>query len=191
MLTVMTDKIPRFDGPHAGGLSATFGGGGPALLTPTPTRGSWCSVKRESMSGWRLPGHVPVGGGDAGRRGVRRSPADPAGVGRRPAPTAGVRRSEARRSGWVLLRRAWAVDVPTAWPHGLRPARLVPVGSLRRLVYDHRLIIDSAVEHIRSRYEANPTRPAAGETFTVLGAAQAAMRRSPASRWTVTCSAAR
>ena len=32
----------------------------------------------------------------------------------------------------------------------------MPVGSPGRLVYDHRLIIDSAVEHIRSRYEAEP-----------------------------------
>ncbi len=72
--------------------------------------------------------------------------------------------------GWVLSVAHWAAVSPERLASRL-PAetRLVAVSSLGRLIYDHRLIIAAAVEHLRSRYRDQPDPEGLlGATFTML-----------------------
>ena len=77
-------------------------------------------VKRESMSGWRLPGTF-LWKGAVGRRGTA-LPADQ-GRGRGPRPHQLRVFDDPNRDdrGWVLSVATGPPCVPTAWPHGLRP----------------------------------------------------------------------
>ena len=172
MLTVMTDKKFRDstgrtleDYPRPSVAVDT------ALLTPDPDEGLLVlEVKRESMSGWRLPGTF-LWKGERLADAVRRSLRTKAGVeGVAPHQLRVFDDPNRDDRGWVLSVAHWAVVRPDRLTSRFETeTRLVPVGSPGRLVYDHRLIIDSAVEHIRSRYEAEPDPDRLlGETFTVL-----------------------
>ena len=142
-----------------------------ALLTPDPDQGLVVlQVRRDDTSGWALPGTF-LHPGERLADAVNRSLREKAGV-------QGVYSHQLKvfddpdrdERGWVLSVAHWAV-VPLQQLESRSAAgtRVMPVASPGRLIYDHRLIIDAAVSHIRSRYEAQPDPDQLlGEAFTVL-----------------------
>lgn len=141
-----------------------------ALLTVDPDRGLMVlEVKRDNTSGWGLPGtflHPNERLADA----VRRSLLHKAGVsGVEPHQWRVFDEPDRDDRGWVLSVAHWAV-VPTERLASRLAAqtRLVPVGSPGRLIYDHRLIIDAAVNHVRDCYRSEPDPEGLlDETFTM------------------------
>jgi len=172
MLTVMTDRKFRDskgrtleDYPRPSVAVDT------ALLIPDPDRGLLVlEVKREFMSGWALPGTF-LWAGERLADAVRRSLRTKAGVeGVAPHQLQVFDDPDRDDRGWVLSVAHWAVVEPDRLASRFETAtRLMPVDSPGRLAYDHRLIIDSAVAHIRARYEAEPDPDQLlRERFTVL-----------------------
>jgi ADP-ribose pyrophosphatase YjhB (NUDIX family) len=142
-----------------------------ALLTPDPDEGLLVlEVKRENTSGWGVPGTF-LWEGERLADGVRRSLRVKAGVeGVEPHQLQVFEDPDRDDRGWVLSVAHWAV-VPVDRLDSRFPqtTRLMPVDNPGRLIYDHRLIIDSAVAHLRSRYEADPDPDRLlGNDFTVL-----------------------
>lgn len=141
-----------------------------ALLTPDPERGLLVlQVKRANTSGWGLPGtflHRRERLADAVRRCLR----DKAGVrGVDPHQWRVFDDPDRDDRGWVLSVAHWAV-LPQDRLDSRREeqTRLVPVDKPGRLIYDHRLIIDAAVEHVRDRYRIHPDpEHLLGQAFTI------------------------
>jgi ADP-ribose pyrophosphatase YjhB (NUDIX family) len=142
-----------------------------AVLTPDPDEGLLVlEVKRKTGSGWALPGtflHPRETLADA----VRRSLRDKAGVNDVVAHQWRVFDDPFRDDrGWVLSVAHWALVGPTVLENRLKAqTRLVPASSPGRLIYDHPAIVQAAVEHVRSRYDASadPER-LLPEVFTIL-----------------------
>jgi len=142
-----------------------------ALLTPDPDQGLVVlQVKRDDGSGWALPGTF-LHPGERLADAVNRSLRDKAGVQGVHSHQLKVFDAPGRDArGWVLSVAHWAVVTPQRLAsRSAAGTRLMTVASPGRLIYDHRLIIDAAVSHIRSRYEAQPDPDRLlGDTFTVL-----------------------
>jgi 8-oxo-dGTP diphosphatase len=141
-----------------------------ALLTPDPDEGLIVlEVKRDDASGWALPGTF-LHPGERLADAVNRSLRDKAGVqGVHPHQLEVFDDPDRDERGWVLSVAHWAVVPPQQLASRSTAAtRLMPVTSPGRLIYDHRLIIEAAVRHIRSRYEAQPDPDRLlGDAFTV------------------------
>lgn len=171
MLTTMTDKLFRdssgrslADYPRPSVAVDT------ALLTPDPDEGLLVlEVKRENTAGWGLPGTF-LWEGERLADAVRRSLKVKAGVeGLKPHQLQVFDDPARDDRGWVLSVAHWAV-VPREriGSRLVESTRLMPVDNPGRLIYDHRLIIDSAVEHLRSRYQADADPDwVLGEEFTM------------------------
>jgi len=172
MVTTMTDKMFRdskgrrlTDYPRPSVAVDT------ALLTPDPDQGLLVlEVKRENTSGWGLPGTF-LWPGERLADAVRRSLRVKAGVeGVEPHQLQVFDDPDRDERGWVVSVAHWAVVPPERLDSRFADeTRLVPVDGPGRLIYDHRLIIAAAVDHIRSRYEADPDPDRLlGDTFTML-----------------------
>lgn len=172
MVTTMTDKMFRdskghrlTDYPRPSVAVDT------ALLTPDPDQGLLVlEVKRENTSGWGLPGTF-LWPGERLADAVRRSLRVKAGVqGVEPHQLQVFDDPDRDDRGWVVSVAHWAVVPPERLDSRFADeTRLVPVDSPGRLIYDHRLIIAAAVDHIRSRYEADPDPDRLlGSEFTML-----------------------
>lgn len=141
-----------------------------ALLTADPEQGLLVlQVKRANTTGWGLPGTF-LHPGERLADAVRRSLHEKAGV-------AGVDPHQWRvfddpdrdDRGWVLSVAHWALlPADRLDPREPTQTRLVPAQRPGRLIYDHRLIIDAAVEVVRDRYRDQPDpEHLLAETFTV------------------------
>lgn len=141
-----------------------------ALLTADPDRGLMVlEVKRDNTAGWGLPGtflHERERLADA----VRRSLRDKAGVqGVHPHQWRVFDEPDRDDRGWVLSVAHWALlPAERLESRKLTQTRLVPVDRPGRLIYDHRPIIDAAVEVVRDRYRDHPDpENLLAETFTI------------------------
>lgn len=127
-----------------------------ALLVPDPDEGLLVlQVRRENTTGWGVPG-VFLLERERLADAVRRSLRVKAGVeGVEPHQLQVFDDPDRDDRGWVLSVAHWAVIPPERLATRFVDAtRLMPADSPGRLIYDHRLIIASAVEHLRSRYDA-------------------------------------
>ena len=141
-----------------------------AVLSAEPDLGLMVlQVRRANTAGWGLPGTF-LHPGERLADAVRRSLLDKAGVrGVEPHQWRVFDEPDRDDRGWVLSVAHWAV-VPAEQlvPRRATKTRLVPVESPGRLIYDHRLIIDAAVSHVRERYETDPDpEHLLGRTFTM------------------------
>lgn len=141
-----------------------------ALLTPDPDRGLMVlQVRRTNTTGWGVPGtflHERERLADAVRRSLRVK----AGIdGVSPHQLEVFDEPDRDDRGWVLSVAHWAVVPPAALAERFpSETRLMPVDTPGRLIYDHRLIVAAAVDHIRSCYASGPDpEHLLGETFTV------------------------
>jgi 8-oxo-dGTP diphosphatase len=142
-----------------------------AVLTPDPDEGLMVlEVRRESASGWALPGTF-LWKDERLADAVRRSLRVKAGVEGVVPHQLRVFDDPNRDNRYRVLSVAhWAVVSADRLASRLSDeTRLVPVERPGKLIYDHPKIIAAAVEHIRSRYEEEPDpERLLGEKFTVL-----------------------
>jgi len=141
-----------------------------ALLSADPDRGLMVlQVRRVNTSGWGLPGTF-LHPGERLADAVRRSLLDKAEVrGVDPHQWRVFDEPDRDDRGWVLSVAHWAVvSAEQLESRSATRTRLVPVDSPGRLIYDHRLIIEAAVDHVRDRYRSQPDpEHLLGQTFTM------------------------
>lgn len=141
-----------------------------ALLIPDRYKGLLVlEVRRENTTGWGVPGTF-LWEGERLADAVRRSLKVKAGVeGVEPHQLQVFDDPTRDDRGWVLSVAHWAVVHPDRLESRLVDAtRLMPADKPGRLIYDHRLIVESAVEHLRSRYRADADPDwVLGEQFTM------------------------
>lgn len=172
MLGVMTDKAFRDSrGRTLASYPRPSVAVDTALLTPDSEQGLLVlEVRRDATAGWGLPGTF-LWQGERLADAVRRSLRVKAGVqGVVPHQLVVFDDPDRDDRGWVLsVAHCAVVPAGRLAARFAAETRLVPVDTPGRLVYDHRLIIAAAVEHIRSRYEAEPDPDRLlGDRFTML-----------------------
>lgn len=172
MLTVMTDR--RFRDSKGFTLEDYWRPSvavDTAVLTPDPVEGLLVlEVRRDSPSGWALPGTF-LWEGELLVDAVRRSLRLKAGVeGLEPHQLQVFDAFDRDKRGRVLSVAHWAAVPPERLANRFATeTRLVPVDRPGQLIYDHPKIIDKAVENIRSRYENEPDPDRLlGKTFTIF-----------------------
>lgn len=157
MLTLVTDKTFRDSaGRRLTDYPQPSVAVDSALLIPHPEEGLLVlEVKPENAPGWRLPGGF-LWERERLADAVRRSLKIKAGVeGVEPHQLQVFDDPQRDDRGWVLSVAHWAVVSPERLAtRFVDTTRLMPVESPGRLIYDHRLIIESAVTNLRSRYKA-------------------------------------
>jgi 8-oxo-dGTP diphosphatase len=114
-------------------------------------------VRRATGPGWALPGTF-LHEGETLAGAVDRSLRDKANVrGLRPRQLHVFDKPDRDKRGWVLsVAHVDVVRADQLASRFARTTRLVPFKARGRLPYDHPSIIDRAVDHIRSKYKANP-----------------------------------
>jgi ADP-ribose pyrophosphatase YjhB (NUDIX family) len=142
-----------------------------ALLTLDDDLGlAVLQVRRNSGKGWGLPGTF-LHEGELLADAVDRSLRAKAGVGGLQPRQLHVFDDPTRdERGWVLsVAHVDVVQADRLASRYVDSTRLVPVGAPGRLPYDHRKIIDLAVDHLRSRYADTPDPDRLlGDEFTML-----------------------
>ncbi|MCG7596832.1 NUDIX domain-containing protein [Mycobacterium sp. PSTR-4-N] len=125
-------------------------------------------VPRRDSRGWALPGTF-LHEGEVLAEAVNRSLGEKAGIrGLQPRQLHVFDAPNRDDRGWVLSVAHVAVVPPGRLAGRLPATRLMPVGAPGRLVYDHRAIIEMAVEEVRARYAIAPDPDRLlGDTFTL------------------------
>ena len=129
-----------------------------ALLTLDGDRGLVVlEVRRNNGRGWGLPGTF-LHEGETLAKAVDRSLRQKAGVaGLQPRQLYVFDDPDRDDRGWVLsVAHIDVIPVDRLASRHVDSTRLAPVDSPGQLPYDHRKIIELAVDHLRSRYDESP-----------------------------------